>query len=133
MEKLYFWSFIVLGIILILFESSFFFLDSEKHDASYFDIYENGINIGSIRIDTYSTDEKRIYISAPVAPYDKSDTTVAVKLTLSHDFSIDEYYVETEEDGAPRSIAIESSKSGLAYLGRFNAHFLYLASLPDKK
>lgn len=130
MRKVYITVFVILVVSALLFISSLFYLDKEKHRQYYFMASLSGHDVGTIKIDKFVTDENLLYKSHLYTPYMTLFTDIKSRLTLDRKYNLISYMREETGSGAVKKVLIENSDDNISFVGTSSSEFSYLAKLP---
>ncbi len=133
MKKLYIATISVLVFAILLFISSFIYLDKVKHKVYYYALNLNGHDVGSIKIDKYETEDKLIYKSVANLPFFQVLTEGKSRLTIDKRYGFESYRGERYGDGASELIYLENKKNSVSFLSRFDSRFVCADNIPVKK
>jgi alpha-beta hydrolase superfamily lysophospholipase len=119
---------------IILFISSFVYLDRERHKIYHYIVSEDNTDIGIIRIDRFTTEDKRIYKSSSNIPFYPIFTNSKARLDLDREYGIETYAAENYGNGAKETVYLENEGDGnLAFVAVSQSEFAYLAGMEIKK
>jgi dienelactone hydrolase len=118
---------------LIIFVASFFYLDKEKHRAYHYSIYLEDKEIGALKINRFSTEDKIVYKSASSIPFYTIRPDQKIRLSLGKDYEIDSYSKITGSGDSAEKIYIEKRRGGLEALSIFDSRFYYTSNIPVHK
>lgn len=120
-------------IAILLFIGSFVYMDREGHQSHHYVVTQDGIDIGSIKIDRYETEDKLIYKSILKIMFAEVYTELRQRLTLDRKYKIGSYVEERLGNGAGELIYLESANNAISFVSRFQSQFAYLENILLKK
>jgi len=118
---------------IVFFISSFVYLDKNNRKTYYYVINSSGRDIGTIRVDKFVTEDKRIYKTALMAPYDEITTEIRAKIVYDRKYNLESYSAERVSGGAVETISIDKSDTGVSFISRLNSRFAFLEGIPVRK
>jgi len=126
--------YILLSILFILavliFLSSFIYLDKEKHNTYYYTVSLDDQPIGTIEVDKYVTEDKRIYKSSSSIPFYSTLNDSKARLALDRKYNLESYAEETSGNGASETFTLENIKNSVSLVATFQSEFIALKDLP---
>ncbi len=122
---------IVVSILLLI--ATFVYLEREKHQTYYYTVRVEDTPYGSLRVDRYVTEDKRIYKGVSQTPFSEDLTDSEERLTLSNQGELDEYREESSGMGAVEFNLIKNDKGVVSFLSSYGSRFAYLKSMPTKE
>ncbi len=130
MRKFYF--FLITGFIacVLLFVGSFFYLDSQKRNVYHFVVSLKGHDIGTIKIDKFVTEEKRLYKSWSEMPFNPVFDSDKTRMVFDKDYKLETYSYERSGSGASEAIQIENSDNRVSFISIARSKFSYLRDMP---
>lgn len=133
MQRLIIISIAVISAILIVFFSSFYFIDKGTRKVYYYQYLKNNRLIGYIKLEKFATEDKIIYISEKnleAEPYQKK---IYSKLTIDkHTHEFIDYSEEEAVLGATNLLYVQNKKGILNFLHLADSEFTYLPDIPIK-
>jgi dienelactone hydrolase len=132
MKKIYIAVFIIFVISAVLFISSLFYLDREKHKVYTFNVTVDGRETGSIKVDKFVTDENILYRSRAATPFEPFFTESKERLILDRDFTLVSYFKECSGPGAADTLSVRNTADRISFVGTSCSEFAYLSDLPVK-
>lgn len=120
-------------VSILLFISSFIYLDREKHKIYYYAVNLEGRDIGTIRIDKFLTDDKLIYKSVMETPFFPALTEFKSKLTLDRQYNLESYSREGYGNKSVETAHLENVNGSLSFVASFYSKFACLENIPIKK
>lgn len=121
-------TFLTLG--LLLFILSFFYLDITKHRTYHFSVNADGRDVGTVRVDKFTTEDKLIYKSVTSMPFAPQFTEYRTRLDLDRKYNLQSY---TRERAAGRStdvLYIENFKGSASFVSRYQSRFACAEGIP---
>ena len=132
MRKIYLAVFIIFIVSVLLFVSSLFYLDKEKHKILHFAMNVEGQDIGTIKVDRFVTDDNLFYKSQGSTPFMPLITDFKSRITLDRRYGLINYSREESGGGIENTLFIENAKDNVSFLGTSVSEFAYLANIPVK-
>lgn len=130
MRKIYLLVIITFVLSILLFISSFFYLDRYNHKTYHYTVSIDGQYAGSARIDTFITEEKRIYKSVSSLPFKELLTEEKSRLELTKDYILHEYQNDLSLNGSTYTFYLERKDDSISFLFRGGSRFAYLSKIP---
>jgi uncharacterized protein len=115
-----------------LFIGSFVFLDSQKHTTYYYIMSLNGHDIGTIKIDRFSTDEKLLYRSSAEIPFYPVFTSFKTRMTFDKKYILESFLNEASGLGATRTVYFENIDNAISSISIADSKFTCLTNIPTK-
>lgn len=116
-------------VCVLLFIASFLYLDKTNHKILYYVVNSNGYDIGTLRIDTYATEDKHIYKSAASFPFNWVWTESRTRIFLDKNLNLETFSREQSGNNAARGIYLENKKNRLSFLARSDSRFSVLTEI----
>ncbi len=120
-------------ISLVLFILSFVFLDIAKHTTYHYIVNAGGRDIGTIRVDTFITEDKLIYKSAANMPCAPQFTEYRTRLDLDRKYNLESFTKERTAGRATDLIYIEIFRNMASFVSRFQSKFACVEGMPVKR
>ncbi|MCX5686025.1 MAG: hypothetical protein NTW09_00950, partial [Candidatus Omnitrophica bacterium] len=120
MKKIYITVICLLAASIVIFISSFVYLDKNKRKTYYYVINSSGRDIGAVRVDKFVTEDSLIYKTAAAMPYDEITTEARSKIVYDRKYSLESYSAERAANGAPETISVEKKDNGVSFVSRLN-------------
>lgn len=133
MKKLYIIVFALAAFCVIIFISSFVYLDKNKHKVYYYTINYKGRDIGTVRIDKFVTEDKFIYKSATSMPCAEMPAESRTRMTFGRKFDLENYVMDSSPNGAAEFVYLEIMGSAASYISRYNSKFAIAKDVPVTK
>lgn len=130
MRKIYVLVILTFICSVLLFIFSFVYLDKYNHKTYYYNVSVDGQYAGSTRIDTFITEERRIYKSASSLPFEELFTGQKSRLDLDRGYVLQDYQKELSGNGAAYTFYIENKNDSISFLCRGQSRFAYLGNMP---
>ncbi|MFA6142226.1 MAG: alpha/beta fold hydrolase [Candidatus Omnitrophota bacterium] len=130
MKKLYIIVFALLALSIVIFLSSFIYLDKNKHKVYYYTVSYAGHDVGTIRIDKFVTEDKFIYKSIASMPYDEMPTESRTRMTFGRKFDLESYVMDSSPNGAAEFVYLETAGNTASYISRYNSKFAIAKDVP---
>jgi len=115
-----------------VFIGSFLFLDAQKHKTFYYTFLRNDRVIGTVKVDRYNTEERRIYKSMASLPYDALSRSSKAKIAYDKSYTLADYVREDALNGAIDQYLIENNDNVLSFVATSCAKFVRVKKLPVK-
>lgn len=119
-------------MIVIVFISSFFYMEKERHQIYYYSINVGGTEAGTVRIDTYHTEDKKIYKSVSHTPFFELITQTRQRLVLGKSYTFESYTEDAFADNVPLLSYLERRGQSVGFVSRTQSRFGFLDSIPVK-
>jgi len=129
-QKLYITVAVFFLICILLFISSFIYLDKSKHRIYLYTITVDGHEAGTVKIDRYETEDNIIYKSYSDMPFEHVVSQAKTKIVLDPKYNFQAYEKETYGNGMKELYLLEKRKDGAAFLAKFRICFSYLDDVP---
>jgi len=129
-RKIYLLVILTFVASILLFISSFVYLDRYNHKTYHYNVSIEGQYAGSTRIDAFITEERRIYKSASSLPFNELFTEEKSRLDLSRDYELQDYQKELSANGAAYKFYLENKNGSISFLCRGQSRFAYLGNIP---
>lgn len=133
MKKIYITVICLFAASIIIFISSFVYLDKNKRKTCYYVINSSGRDIGTIKVDRFVTEDKRIYKTAALMPYDEITTEARSKIVYDRKYNLESYLAERTTNGVIETISIEKKDKSVSFVSRLNSRFAFLEDAPIRK
>ena len=133
MRKIYLAVFIIFIISILLFISSLFYLDKEKHKLYHFVVNSNGHDIEAIKIDKYITDDRLIYRSQDSTPFNPLLTESKARITLDRKYNLISYFKVYSGSSLQETVYLENTNSNISFVATSRSEFACLMDLPVKE
>ena len=130
MRNIYIAVLIILVLSVLLFIGSFIYLDKEKHGTYYYVVNLDGHECGTIRVDSFETEDKRIYKSAAHMPFSVDFTESKSRLVLDRGYDIESFTEERSGNGPEESVYLENKKNLVSFVARYGSRFTTLTDIP---
>ena len=88
MRKFYITISAIFLLCIAIFLSSFFFIDMEKHKVYSYIINLDGRDIGTIKVNRFITENKRLYKSVSDVPFYPVYTSFKSKIVLDNNYNL---------------------------------------------
>lgn len=115
-----------------IFIGSFVYLDHQKRDSFNYIYSLNNHDIGTIKIDCFSTEEKLIFKSSSEMPFYPIYTQEKVRMAFDRKYDLESYLSESSGSGAEKSFYVERTNTGFSTLTVASSRFCYTGNLPSK-
>lgn len=115
----------------IIFIASFFYLDKKSRKSYYYTINIGGVDVGSIQIDRFATEDKYVYKSSETMLFAPLLTETKSRLEIGKDRSLDSYARYAAGDGAEEAVKIEKDGDTVSFVSVFGSEFFYSSTIPD--
>ena len=133
MRKIYLAVFIIFIVSVLLFVASLFYLDREKHNVHYYIVNADGHDIETVKIDKYITDDKLIYKSQSLLPFQLLLAESKSRITLDRKYVLMSYNQEDSGSGLRDTVYLENINNNIAYVATAGSEFACLTDLPIKQ
>lgn len=133
MRKIYLAVLTIFILGVILFVSSLFYLDREKHKLYHFVISSADHGIETVRIDKYITDDRIIYRSVASTPFSALLTESKSRITLDKKYNLLSYSRESSGSGLQETVYLENTNNNISYVATSRSEFACLTDLPIKQ
>lgn len=121
----------VIGVLLFI--SSFAYLDRTKRNTYYYTVSTDGRDIGQIKIDRYDTEDKSIYKSVMDAPFGPDYTQSKYSITFDKRLGLESYEKEQSLNGETDTCYIEADNNLASSVSIRGAEFLLSSEISIKK
>ncbi len=132
MRRFYVVIFTLFFLCILLFIASFVYLDKEKHNTYYYTINLDGFDIGTIRVDRYITEDKRLYRSVSKTPFDPVFTSSRSKMVLNKEYGLESYTRKIHGNGAAEEVHLDNRTGALSFVAISRSEFSCLSNIPVK-
>lgn len=136
MRKIYLTVLIVFAVSVFLFFVSFVYLDKHNHKVFFYSIALDGKYNGTIKVDRFVTEEKRIYKSTAAMPFRELFTEARSRIDLDSKYNLEYYQKELFVKGgsAPAAIVCTQQRNNLvSFLSRYGSRFICIDGIPVRK
>ncbi|MFH0764286.1 MAG: alpha/beta fold hydrolase [Candidatus Omnitrophota bacterium] len=133
MKKIYITVICLFAASIVIFISSFVYLDKNKRKTYYYVINSSGRDIGIIKVDKFVTEDKLIYKTAALVPYGEIITENRSKIVYDRKYNLESYAAERTANGAVETISVEKKGGGVSFVSRLNSCFAFLEDIPTRK
>ncbi|MBN1526663.1 MAG: alpha/beta hydrolase [Candidatus Omnitrophica bacterium] len=123
-------AFVICVALLI---GAFFYLDKENRATYLYAVNLDGHDIGSIRIDKYVTENKRVYKSVSTMPFADILTESRSRLAYDRKYDLESYEKESSGNGASEAYTLVQKNNLLSFASVFDAEFITLSAIPVRK
>lgn len=121
-------------ISILVFLSSFLFLDKEKHQTYLYTAALDNHEIGTIKIDAYITEDKLLYKSISETPFHPTFTGSRSRIVLDRKHGLRSYEKENYGTvGASEVIYVENNDDGISFVATGRSRFAWLDKYPTKE
>ena len=117
----------------LIFISSFVYLDMSKHQTYYYIINLGGHDIGTVKIEKFVTEDKLIYRSVTNLPFSPLFTEIRSRLTLDRRYNIENYLKQWSAGGQTAFAYLETDGKLASFVSRFDSEFVFLDNIPLRK
>lgn len=117
-------------ICVILLAASFFWLDSMGHKKFYYIVELEAKPFGSVRVDKFVTEDKRMYKASSQMPFEDLLTDHRAGLTLEKDYALDEYSESNSGSGAHERCLVRNRRNFMSLVYTDGPRFSYLEKAP---
>jgi len=121
-------TFLVLSVLLFI--GSFIYLDKEKHGTYYYVVNLGGHECGTIKVDSFETEDKRIYKSAAHMPFSVDFTEFKSRLILDRRYNIESFMEEKSGNGPGKIVYLENKKGLVSFVARYGSRFAAVTDIP---
>ena len=133
MRIIYIATALVFAICTALFIGAFFYLDKENRATYLYTVNLDGHDIGSIRIDKYVTENKRLYKSASSVPFLGLITDSKSRLAYDRKYDLESYEKESSGGGASEAYTLTRKENIVSFASVFDAEFITLSGISTRK
>lgn len=133
MRQFYILVIVVFIACVLIFVSSFVYLDVSKHNTYYYVINLDGHDIGTIKIEKFITEDKLIYKSVTNLPFSPLFTEIRSRLTLDRKYNIENYLKQWSAQGETAFTYLETDGKLASFVSRFDSEFIFLDNIPLRK
>lgn len=130
MRKIYLVVILTCAASILLFISSFIYLDKYNHKTYHYSVSVDGQYAGSTKIDTFITEERRIYKSVSSLPFNELFTEEKSRLDLGRNYDLQDYQKELSANGLTYTFYLENKNGSISFLCRGQSRFAYLGNIP---
>jgi len=132
-KKIYITVICLFAASIVIFISSFVYLDKNKRKTCYYVINSSGRDIGTIKVDRFVTEDKLIYKTASAAAYDEINAESRSKIVYDRKYNLEGYSAERTANGTLETIYVEKKDNGVSFVSRLNSRFSFLEDIPIRK
>ncbi len=132
MRNFYIFIIVIFVLCVLLFMSSFFYLDRTKHKIYHYVVSLEGHDIGTITINKFETEDKIIYKSSSDIPFYPVFTASKTRIVMDKKYNLESYYEEDRGNGALEGLYIENNKNSLSFIAISGPAFASLNAMPVK-
>jgi len=133
MRKIYVAVLAVLALSVLLFIGSFIYLDKEKHATYYYVVNMAGRDIGTVKVDSFETEDKRIYRSVTQMPFSKDFTESRSRLVLDRRYNIESFSEERYGNGSKEVTYLENKDNLVSFAARYQSAFTCVDNIPIRR
>ena len=133
MKKIYIAVFVIFLSGILLFISSLFYLDKQKHKLYYYVTSINGHDVETAKIDKYITDDRLIYKSQSSTPFNPLFSESKLRITLDRRYGLITYAKEDFGPGLKDTVYLENINNNVSYVATSRSEFACLTDLPIKE
>lgn len=133
MKKIYIAVIAGLLMSMLLFIGSFVYLDKSNRRTYDFIITLEGRDIGTLRVDRFTTEEKLIYKSIADIPFAPLYTEIRSRLDLGKRYAIDSYEKALIAGRATDVIYLQNSNGLISFIAKYQSGFSFVDNIPTKK
>lgn len=123
MKRLYIAVLTLLTACIFLFIASFFYLDKMNHQTYHYTVRWGDREVGSIKIDRYSTEGKIIWKSATSLPFEPLYSEYRSRLVTDNKYNLESYTRERISGKVMDMIYLENFKNMISFVSRFQSRF----------
>lgn len=133
MRKIYLILTITICVSIILFVATFFYIDTHRHTVLYYNIYQEGELVSSVKLDKYNTEDKTVYKSVTSTPFHSTYNRKKRNLSIDKKGSkVHSYNKKHLSEGVSLDIYIKRIDSHISFLAVGHSNFAYAKRLPIK-
>lgn len=133
MRKIYITVIALFVMSVLLFISSFAYLDRTKRHTYYYIVNVDGRDIGQIKIDRYDTEDKSVYKSVKDAPFGGDYTQSRYAITFDKRLGLENYEKEQYLNGETDVCYIEAENNLASFMSVLGPDFLLSSDISIKK
>lgn len=134
MRKIYLILTVIICLSIILFVATFFYIDTHRHTAYHYKIYQDNRLIAAVELDKYNTEDKLVYKSATKTPFHSTATIHKRKLSIDKPGgNIHAYNKKSLSEGVGMDVYIRRVDSNIDFLAIGHSNFAYAKRLPLDK
>lgn len=133
MKKIYTAVLLFLALSLLLFITSFFYLDKINHKTFYYTIQSSGRDVGTIKIERFVTENKLLYKSVTNMPFEPVYTEYRSRLVMDKNYNLESYTKERIADRAVDTLYLENFKNFVSFVFRYQSRFACADNIPIRK
>lgn len=133
MRRLYIVVSMLFFLSILLFISTFIYLDRARHKQYYFTVNLDGHDIGTVKIDKFLTEDKLIYKSVSDMPFYPMLTDSKSRLALDRRYNLESYSKVNSGRGAREEVYLEMREDAISFVSTFQSEFDYLDKIPIRR
>ncbi|MFA6610383.1 MAG: hypothetical protein WCT15_06015, partial [Candidatus Omnitrophota bacterium] len=132
MRNFYIFIISIFVLCVLLFMSSFFYLDKTKHKIYHFIVSLDGREVGTITVNKFETEDKLIYKSASETPFYPVFTSSKARIVLDKKYNLESFSDEDRGNSITDSLFIENDINKLSFITISGSSFSTLNAMPVK-
>lgn len=130
MRTIYLILTITICISIILFVTTFFYIDTHRHTTLFYNIYQDKKVISTVKLDKYNTEEKIVYKSVTDTPFHSISNKYKRNLSIDKKgFKVHSYNKKRLSEGVNMDVYIRRMDSSINFLAVGHSNFSYAKRL----
>lgn len=117
----------------LLFLGAFLYLDREKHRVYYYEVSLDGHDIGTVKVDKFDTEDRLIYKSVSVMPFNKIFTSSKQRIDFDKKYNLESYSRNRFGNGTEESAYLENRGGLISFISKFNSEFIYATNIAIRR
>jgi len=130
-----FYAFVLVSLFacIVIFLSSFVYLDKTKRVVYNYTVNLDGYDIGTERLEKFVTEDKRLYKSVSEIPLNPLFTSSRSRIVMDRGYNLESYSKEDYGFGGYEKTYLENRKEIISFLTLARSDFAYLDNIQAKK